>query len=169
LNIFDRCWSPVYVPEIETGRHVKNNACTVEIKIKWMIRKHIPWRYVWFCFRWVDSPGSENRFWCTDYDLMKLSKEHQVSFWLFEPRRWIILKARLHDQSLPSKTWSKFLTELLLKENFVKVIPFTQSKFGKSCYPKLPFCGKFKDKRYGKMVFILKRCFEWSIPIKVFF
>ena len=35
------CWSPVYVPEIETGRHVKNNACTVEIKIKWMIRKHM--------------------------------------------------------------------------------------------------------------------------------
>ena len=31
----------VYVPEIETGRHVKNNACTVEIKIKWMIRKHM--------------------------------------------------------------------------------------------------------------------------------
>jgi hypothetical protein len=35
------CWSPVYVPEIETGRHVKNNACTVEIKIKWMIQKHM--------------------------------------------------------------------------------------------------------------------------------
>jgi hypothetical protein len=34
-------WSPVYVPEIETGRHVKNNTCTVEIKIKWMIRKHM--------------------------------------------------------------------------------------------------------------------------------
>jgi hypothetical protein len=34
-------WSPVYVPEIETGRHVKNNACAVEIKIKWMIRKHM--------------------------------------------------------------------------------------------------------------------------------
>ena len=34
-------WSPVYVPEIETGRHVKNNACSVEIKIKWMIRKHM--------------------------------------------------------------------------------------------------------------------------------
>jgi hypothetical protein len=34
-------WSPVYVPEIETGRHVKNNACIVEIKIKWMIRKHM--------------------------------------------------------------------------------------------------------------------------------
>ena len=34
-------WSPVYVPAIETGRHVKNNACTVEIKIKWMIRKHM--------------------------------------------------------------------------------------------------------------------------------
>jgi hypothetical protein len=33
--------SPVYVPEIEIGRHVKNNACTVEIKIKWMIRKHM--------------------------------------------------------------------------------------------------------------------------------
>jgi hypothetical protein len=27
-------WSPVYVPEIETGRHVKNNTCTVEIKNK---------------------------------------------------------------------------------------------------------------------------------------
>jgi len=34
-------WSPVYVPEIETGRHVKNNACAVEIKIKWMIRKYM--------------------------------------------------------------------------------------------------------------------------------
>jgi hypothetical protein len=33
--------SPVYVPEIETGRHVKNNGCTVEIKLKWMIRKHM--------------------------------------------------------------------------------------------------------------------------------
>ena len=37
-------WSPIYVPEIETGRHVKNNACTVEIKIKWRIRKHIQGR-----------------------------------------------------------------------------------------------------------------------------
>jgi hypothetical protein len=33
--------------------YVKNNACTVEIKIKWIkrktddARKHIPWRYVW--------------------------------------------------------------------------------------------------------------------------
>ena len=34
------CWSPVYVPEIEIRRHVKN-ACTAEIKIKWMIRKHM--------------------------------------------------------------------------------------------------------------------------------
>jgi hypothetical protein len=34
-------WSPVYVPEIETGRHIKNNACTREIKIKWMMRKHM--------------------------------------------------------------------------------------------------------------------------------
>ena len=33
-----RC-SLVYVPSIETGRHVKNNACAVEIKIKWMKRK----------------------------------------------------------------------------------------------------------------------------------
>jgi hypothetical protein len=33
-------WSPVYVPEIEIRRHVKN-ACTAEIKIKWMIRKHM--------------------------------------------------------------------------------------------------------------------------------
>jgi hypothetical protein len=29
------------VPEIETGRHVKNNVCTVEIKIKWMLWKHM--------------------------------------------------------------------------------------------------------------------------------
>jgi hypothetical protein len=34
-------WSPVYVPEIETVRHVKNNACAVEIKIKWMMQKHM--------------------------------------------------------------------------------------------------------------------------------
>jgi hypothetical protein len=35
-------WSPAYVPEIETGRHVKNNACVVEIQIKWMpIRKYM--------------------------------------------------------------------------------------------------------------------------------
>jgi hypothetical protein len=40
LNIFYR-WSPVYVPEIETGRHVKNNAYAVEIKIKGIIRKHM--------------------------------------------------------------------------------------------------------------------------------
>ena len=33
------CCIPVYVPEIETGGHVKNNACAVEIKIKWMMRK----------------------------------------------------------------------------------------------------------------------------------
>jgi hypothetical protein len=33
-------WSPVYVPEIETGRHIKNNVCTVEIKINWMMRRH---------------------------------------------------------------------------------------------------------------------------------
>jgi hypothetical protein len=39
-------WSPVYVPEIETGRHVKNNACTVEIKIKWMIRKHMTYENI---------------------------------------------------------------------------------------------------------------------------
>ena len=38
-------------------------------------------------------------------------------------------KAHLHHQSFPSKTWSKFLTENWLKENFVKVIPFTRSKF----------------------------------------
>ena len=34
FNNFDRCHVGVYVPEIETGRHVKNNAYTVEIKIK---------------------------------------------------------------------------------------------------------------------------------------
>jgi hypothetical protein len=32
-------WSPVYVPEIGTGRHVKNNACTVEINIIYFIYK----------------------------------------------------------------------------------------------------------------------------------
>jgi len=40
-------WSPVYVPEIETGRHVKNNAYTVEIKIKWMIRKHMTYENIY--------------------------------------------------------------------------------------------------------------------------
>jgi hypothetical protein len=35
-----RC-SLVYVPYIETGRHVKNNACAVEIKIKWIKRKQM--------------------------------------------------------------------------------------------------------------------------------
>ena len=34
-------WSRVYVPEIETGRHVKNNACAVEIKINWIKRKQM--------------------------------------------------------------------------------------------------------------------------------
>jgi hypothetical protein len=29
------------IPEIETGKHVKNKACAVKIKIKWMIRKHM--------------------------------------------------------------------------------------------------------------------------------
>jgi hypothetical protein len=47
LNVFN---SPVYVPEIETGRHVKNNACTVEIKIKWMIQKHIPLK-IYFIYK----------------------------------------------------------------------------------------------------------------------
>jgi hypothetical protein len=48
-------WSPVYVPEIETGRHVKNNACTVEIKIKWMIRKHMTYEntYLDDIFTWI--------------------------------------------------------------------------------------------------------------------
>ena len=31
----------VYVPWIETGKHVKNNACAVEIKIKWIKRKQM--------------------------------------------------------------------------------------------------------------------------------
>ena len=31
----------VYVPYIETGRHVKHNACAVEIKIKWIKRKQM--------------------------------------------------------------------------------------------------------------------------------
>jgi hypothetical protein len=48
-------WSPVYVPEIETGRHVKNNACTVEIKIKWMIRKHMTYENTYRddIFTWI--------------------------------------------------------------------------------------------------------------------
>ena len=40
-------WSPVYVPEIETGRHVKNKACDVEIKIKWMIRKDMTYENIY--------------------------------------------------------------------------------------------------------------------------
>jgi hypothetical protein len=40
-------WSPVYVPEIEIGRHVKNNGCSVEIKIKWMIRKHMTYKSIY--------------------------------------------------------------------------------------------------------------------------
>ena len=40
-------WSPVYVPEIETGRHVKNNACTVEIKITWMMRKQMTYENIY--------------------------------------------------------------------------------------------------------------------------
>ena len=35
-----RC-SPVYIPEIETGRHDKNKAFAVEIKIKWIKRKQM--------------------------------------------------------------------------------------------------------------------------------
>jgi hypothetical protein len=31
----------VYVPSIESGRQVKNNACAVEIKIKWIPRKQM--------------------------------------------------------------------------------------------------------------------------------
>jgi hypothetical protein len=40
-------WSPVYVPEIETGRHVKNNACSLEIKIKWMMRKYMTYENIY--------------------------------------------------------------------------------------------------------------------------
>jgi len=40
-------WSPVYVPEIETGIHVKNNTCAVEIKIKWIIRKHMTYKNIY--------------------------------------------------------------------------------------------------------------------------
>ena len=59
-------------------------------------------------------------------------------------------KARLHDQSFRQKLVQSFLTENLLKENFVKVIPFIRSKFGQSFfYPKLPFGCKFKDKHNG--------------------
>jgi hypothetical protein len=35
-----RC-SRGFVPYIETGRHVKNNAYAVEIKIKWIKRKQM--------------------------------------------------------------------------------------------------------------------------------
>ena len=58
----------------------------------------------------------------------------------------------------------KVLTENLLNKNFVKVIPFTRWKFDQIVYPKLPFGGKFKDKQ---KIWIPKRCFDWSIPIKV--
>ena len=40
-------WSPVYVSEIETERHVKNNTCGMEIKIKWMIRKQMTYENIY--------------------------------------------------------------------------------------------------------------------------
>jgi hypothetical protein len=70
-------WSPVYVPEIETGRYVKNNACSVEIKIKWMIRKHIPWRYLGIFFfirnkcQWSKCPGNMPKYYSSKYHLKK--------------------------------------------------------------------------------------------------
>ena len=39
--------SPVYVREIETGRHVKNDGCNVEIKIKWMMRKQMTYENIY--------------------------------------------------------------------------------------------------------------------------
>jgi hypothetical protein len=54
----------------------------------------------------------------------------------------VLVKARLHD-FVYVFDWN------LLKENFVKSIPFTPSQFGQSFYPKLPFGGKFKDKQNG--------------------
>jgi hypothetical protein len=42
-----------------------------------------------------------------------------------------------------------YTIKVLLKENVVKVIPFTRSKFGQSFYPKVPFGRKFKDKQNG--------------------
>jgi hypothetical protein len=47
------CWSPIYVPGIETRRHVKNNAYTVEIKIKWMIRKHMTYENTYRDDKWT--------------------------------------------------------------------------------------------------------------------
>jgi len=41
-------------------------------------------------------------------------------------------KAHLHNQSYRQKLGQSFLTENVLKENFVEVIPFTRSKFGQS-------------------------------------
>jgi hypothetical protein len=52
-------WSRVYVPEIETGRHVKNNACAVEIKIKWMIRKDMTYENT-LKFNFDHSPKAIN-------------------------------------------------------------------------------------------------------------
>jgi len=50
------------------------------------------------------------------------------------------------------------LTENLLKENFVKVIPFTRSKFDQSFYPKLPLFKLIHKSWFRKDV-------NWSIPI----
>ena len=55
-------WSPVYVPEIETRRHVKNNACAVEIKIKWMIRKHMTYENT-YRDDTSTTPGPSAGFW----------------------------------------------------------------------------------------------------------
>ena len=54
----------------------------------------------------------------------------------------VLVKARLHD-FVYVFDWN------LLKENFVKSIPFTPSKFGQSFYPKLRYGGNFKHKQNG--------------------
>ena len=64
-------WSLVYVPEIETGRHVKNNACTVEIKIKWMMQKHMTYENTY-------RDENCNIYWNTwnSFFLMGLDRRH---------------------------------------------------------------------------------------------
>ena len=79
-----------------------------------------------------------------------------MKFW------WYYLKALLHDQSFCLKLGQSFLTENVLKENFVKVIPFTWSKFGQSFYPKLSFGGKFKENKMSELDLDFEKMF-WLV------
>ena len=75
----------------------------------------------------------------------------------------------LYTQSkFSSKTSWKFFDEKFAQRKLCQSYPVYMIKFGQSFYPKLQFCGKFKDKKNGWIgILIPKTCFDWSIPINV--